>query len=54
MMNARSDNQGMTSNRTVVEYADELQSGEERHPVYTIYLIWSHILQKTGIGRLSA
>lgn len=54
IINAGSGNQGMTCSLPVLEYAKELQSGEEKtyRALALSNLIAIH--QKTGIGRLSA
>lgn len=54
IINSGSGNQGMTASLPVIEYAKELDAGEER--LYRA-LVLSNLItihQKTGIGRLSA
>lgn len=54
VINSGSGNQGMTCSLPVIEYAEELNSGEEK--LYRA-LVLSNLVaihQKTGIGRLSA
>lgn len=54
VINSGSGNQGMTCSLPVIEYAEELDSGEEK--LYRA-LVLSNLIaihQKTGIGRLSA
>ncbi|BAE82898.1 serine dehydratase subunit alpha family protein [Desulfitobacterium hafniense] len=54
IINSGSGNQGMTASLPVIEYAAELQSGEEKlyRALVVSNLITLHL--KTGIGRLSA
>ena len=54
IINSGSGNQGMTASLPVIEYAKELDSGEDR--LYRALLVSNLITihQKTGIGRLSA
>ena len=54
VINAGSGNQGMTCSLPVLEYADELQSGEEKTYRALVLSNLVAIHQKTGIGRLSA
>lgn len=54
IINSGSGNQGMTASLPVIEYANELQAGEEKllRALTLSNLVTIH--QKTGIGRLSA
>ena len=54
IINSGSGNQGMTCSLPVLEYADELQSGEEKTYRALVLSNLVAIHQKTGIGRLSA
>ena len=54
IINSGSGNQGMTVSLPVIEYADELQSGEDMLYRALIISNLTAIHQKTGIGRLSA
>lgn len=54
IINAGSGNQGMTCSLPVLEYAKELESGEEKTYRALALSNLTAIHQKTGIGRLSA
>lgn len=54
IINAGSGNQGMTCSLPVLEYAKELESGEEKTYRALVLANLIAIHQKTGIGRLSA
>lgn len=54
IINSGSGNQGMTTSLPVIEYAKELQVGEEKTIRALVLANLVTIHQKTGIGRLSA
>lgn len=54
IINSGSGNQGMTCSLPVIEYAKELNSGEEKLYRALVLSNLTAIHQKTGIGRLSA
>lgn len=54
VINSGSGNQGMTVSLPVIEYADELQTGEDKLYRALIISNLTAIHQKAGIGRLSA